>query len=149
MSSPIKLDAKLSELTMADVRLLIYGTLCHDGKIDFEKLATLAGMKKTSAHTNYWRAKKHLDQIMDGNTLSPTPARSQPEDGGDAAAPKGGRSGKRGAAKDASTKKAEPAKRRKTDTKKTDAKTVSEQPESTQPEDAAEATPADTADQTE
>ncbi|CAI7627849.1 unnamed protein product [Penicillium viridicatum] len=148
MSSPVKLDAKLSELTMADVRLLIYGTLCYDGKIDFEKLANLAGMKKNSAHTNYSRAKKHLERIMDGNTLSPTPARSQPEDGGDAAAPKAGRSGKRGATQDASTKKAEPAKRRKADTK-TDAKTVTEQPESTQPEDAAEATPADTADQTE
>lgn len=35
MSSPIKLDAKLSELKMADVRLLIYGTLCNDGKVSF------------------------------------------------------------------------------------------------------------------
>ncbi|OQD96104.1 hypothetical protein PENSOL_c017G04880 [Penicillium solitum] len=144
MSSPIKLDAKLSELKMADVRLLIYGTLCNDGKIDFEKLAALAGMKKTSAHTNYWRAKKHLEQIMDGNPVSPTQtARPQPE-GGDADATKPGRSGKRGAAKDASTKKSEPAKRRKTDTK-----TVSELVESTQAEDTAETTPADTADLTE
>ncbi|CRL25899.1 unnamed protein product [Penicillium camemberti] len=144
MSSPIKLDAKLSELKMADVRLLIYGTLCNDGKIDFEKLAALAGMKKTSAHTNYWRAKKHLEQIMNENPVSPTQtARSQPE-GGDANAPKAGRSGKRAAAKDPSTKKTEPAKRRKTDTK-----TVSEPVESTQAEDTVETTPADTADQTE
>ncbi|KAJ5607440.1 hypothetical protein N7537_004059 [Penicillium hordei] len=135
MSSPIKLDAKLSELKMADVRLLIYGTLCNDGKIDFEKLAALAGMKKTSAHTNYWRAKKHLEQIMDGNSLSPTKtARSQPEDG-DTGALKTARSGKRGAAKDASTKEAVPAKRRKTDTK-----TVSELAESTQAEDTTDQT---------
>ncbi|KAJ5213617.1 hypothetical protein N7449_000786 [Penicillium cf. viridicatum] len=145
MSSPIKLDAKLSELKMADVRLLVYGTLCNDGKIDFEKLAALAGMKKTSAHTNYWRAKKHLEQIVDGNSLSPTKtARSKPEDGDAGASKKSRSGGKRGAAKDASTKKAEPAKRRKTDTK-----TVSELVDSTQAEDTAETTPADTTDQTE
>ncbi|CAI7615899.1 hypothetical protein PCG10_000242 [Penicillium crustosum] len=144
MSSPIKLDAKLSELKAADVRLLIYGTLCNDGKIDFEKLATLAGMKKTSAHTNYWRAKKHLEQILNANPVSPTQiARPQPE-GGDADSPKAVRSGKRGAAKDGSIKKTEPAKRRKTDTK-----TVSELVESTQTEDTAETTPADTTDQAE
>lgn len=102
-------------------------------------------MKKTSAHTNYWRAKKHLEQIVDGNSLSPTQtARSKPEDGDAGASKKSRSGGKRGAAKDASAKKAEPAKRRKTDTK-----TVSELVDSTQTEDTAETTPADTTDQTE
>lgn len=118
--------------------------ISYTAQIDFEKLATLAGMKKTSAHTNYWRAKKHLEQILNANPVSPTQiARPQPE-GGDADSPKAVRSGKRGAAKDGSIKKTEPAKRRKTDTK-----TVSELVESTQTEDTAETTPADTTDQAE
>ncbi|KAJ9493156.1 hypothetical protein VN97_g29 [Penicillium thymicola] len=150
MSSPIKLDSKLSELKTAEARLLIYATVCNDGKVDFEKLAALTSMKKNSANTNYLRAKKHLEQIMNGNLLSPTQtAGSQSEQDGDAGAPKTGRSGKRGAAKDASTKKSEPAKRRKTETKtKSEAKTVSELAESTQTKDTAETTTAGTADQT-
>jgi hypothetical protein len=33
MTTQIKLDEKLAELSMADVRLLILGNLCHDGKV--------------------------------------------------------------------------------------------------------------------
>lgn len=36
MTSSIKLDDKLSELKAADVRLLIYGSLCHDGKVSIQ-----------------------------------------------------------------------------------------------------------------
>ncbi|KOS48720.1 hypothetical protein ACN38_g258 [Penicillium nordicum] len=132
MSSPAKLDSQLAELKPAEARLLLCSTVCSDGKIDFEKLAAMTGMKKNSANTNYLRAKKHLEQIMNGNPLSPTQAAgSQSEQDGDAGAPdagapKAGRSGKRGAAKDASTKNSEPAKRRKTESKpesKTESKT--------------------------
>ncbi|KAJ5456639.1 hypothetical protein N7530_011913 [Penicillium desertorum] len=86
MTTQIKLDEKLAELSMADVRLLILGNLCHDGKIDCEKLAALADVKKTSARANYWRAKNNLLALMDKKEESVTqPADFKPED---AAAPK-------------------------------------------------------------
>lgn len=38
MTTQIKLDEKLTELSMADVRLLILGTLCHDGKVSIHTI---------------------------------------------------------------------------------------------------------------
>ncbi|KGO77631.1 hypothetical protein PITC_074570 [Penicillium italicum] len=140
MSSPFKSDSKLSELKPSDARLLIYGSLCHDRKIDFDKLASLTGMKKTSANTNYWRAKNHLEQILDANAGSDSGAvRPKGDDAKsedtDAGQPKKTGSGaKRGAAQGPSTKK-ESSKRRKTV-----AKTASEVVKSAQDEQAADDT---------
>ncbi|OQE32420.1 hypothetical protein PENFLA_c001G08539 [Penicillium flavigenum] len=103
MTTQIKLDEKLAELSMADVRLLILGTLCHNGKIDSEKLAALAGVKKSSAQANYWRAKNNLLVLMDKKDESATQAAdSKPEDSN--TAPKARASTKRRATKDAPVK---------------------------------------------
>ncbi|KGO35892.1 hypothetical protein PEX1_088120 [Penicillium expansum] len=151
MTSPVKGDGKLSELKAADARLLIYGALCCDGKIDFEKLASFAGIKKTSASTNYWRAKNNLQQILGLSAASPTQAidpknddaKNEDVDDADTGSPKKTAArAKRGTAKDASTKK-EPAKRRKTVSK-----TTSQVVDSAQAEDASDIAPADTVDQT-
>ncbi|KAI2706971.1 hypothetical protein CBS147372_882 [Penicillium roqueforti] len=140
MTSSIKLDDKLSELKAADVRLLIYGSLCHDGKIDSEKLATLASMKKTSANTNYWRAKHHLEGILGLKVQSPTQAVNLKDEDTNGGPTKKSRSGtKRGVAKDTSSRKADKAPKRR----KTTAKSV---PERAQDEKSSDADPADTAD---
>ncbi|KAJ5356281.1 hypothetical protein N7517_010890 [Penicillium concentricum] len=78
MSSPIKLEGSLSEMKQADARLLVYASLCHEGKIDMEKLAGLLGMKKTSASTNYYRARGRLQAILgEGSPINSTA--SKPE----------------------------------------------------------------------
>ncbi|KAF3028095.1 hypothetical protein E8E15_007974 [Penicillium rubens] len=108
MTTQIKLDEKLAELTMDDARLLILGTLCHNGKIDSEKLGALAGVKKTSARANYWRAKKILFALMEKEESATQATESKPEDSN--AAPKA-----RGSAKGRATKDADsPAKHHKT-----------------------------------
>ena len=100
-------------------------------------------MKKTSANTNYWRAKHHLQQILDGNPESSTQTVRPKSEDADAGSTKKPRPGaKRGAAKDASIKK-EPSKRRKTVTK-----AASEPVKSAHAEETDDTTPADIADQT-
>ncbi|CAG8909246.1 unnamed protein product [Penicillium egyptiacum] len=136
MSPSIKLDAKLAELKMADVRLLILGTLCHDGKIDCEKLGALAGMKKTSANTNYWRAKNRLSQILDGKEESPTQTTDSKPENSNTAAKKTPAGTKRGAAKDAPAKKADSAPKRRKAAPKAASKPADE---SAQPEESAQA----------
>ncbi|KAJ6184524.1 hypothetical protein N7519_005825 [Penicillium mononematosum] len=97
---------------MADVRLLILGSLCHNGKIDSEKLAALAGVKKTSAQANYWRAKNNLLALMEKNESATQAANFKPEDSN--TAPKARASTKRRATKDAPAKPDSPPKHRKT-----------------------------------
>ncbi|CAG8058639.1 unnamed protein product [Penicillium nalgiovense] len=97
MTTQIKLDEKLTELSMADVRLLILGTLCHDGK--------------TSARANYWRARNNLLALMGKKESATQAADSEPEDSN--TAPKARASTKRRATKDAPAKTDSPPKHRK------------------------------------
>ncbi|CAI7569451.1 unnamed protein product [Penicillium glandicola] len=115
MTSPIKLDAKLAGLSQADARLLIYGSLCYDTKINSEKLADLAGVKKTSAYTSYWRAKNRLERILREESQSPTTKRTASKSADTKAGPATEtRAGtKRTAAKDAASKKSVPAPKRR------------------------------------
>lgn len=109
-------------------------------------------MKKTSANTNYWRAKHHLEKILDGKSQSPVEAALSKSEDTDAGPSKKTRSGtKRGAAKDASTKKnaSPPKRRRKTATKATSKPAEEPAEESTQAEETNDTEPADPADQTE
>ncbi|OQE44856.1 hypothetical protein PENCOP_c002G07472 [Penicillium coprophilum] len=120
MSSPIKFKGTLSEMKQADARLLIYASLCHEGKIDMQKLADHLGMKKSSVHTNYYRAKGRLQALIaEESSTTATTSNAEAEDTSksdvtntedtEAGAPaKKARSGKRAAA----SKKDVPAKRR-------------------------------------
>ncbi|KAJ5340806.1 hypothetical protein N7541_009930 [Penicillium brevicompactum] len=78
MSSPAKNPAntgntgvndfnKLAELKPADIKLLILGTLCVSGKMDYDKLARITGLKKTSATSNYNRSKKRMLDLVGGD----------------------------------------------------------------------------------
>ncbi|KAJ5952226.1 uncharacterized protein N7479_010639 [Penicillium vulpinum] len=123
MSSGLKSDPKLSQLTQADARLLVYGSLCMEGKLNSEKLASLLGMKKASVATNYRCAKAHLQAILEIRIQSPT------KDGGaeETEAAKKTRSGtKGGAVKEESTNDEPPTKRRKTVASKAASKAASE-----------------------
>ncbi|KAJ5874348.1 uncharacterized protein N7529_002778 [Penicillium soppii] len=102
MSSPEKGNeaataAKLPDMAPWELRLIIFGSLCYgDAKIDLDKLATLAGIKKSSA-SNYYRVKRRLEALVD-----------------DDAAAKDGTSSKHESSPTASPKKQRATKRRKT-----------------------------------
>ncbi|KAJ5496829.1 hypothetical protein N7463_008816 [Penicillium fimorum] len=128
MSSPIKLEGTLSEMKQGDARLLVYASLCHEGKIDMDKLAGLLGMKTTSAATNYYRAKGRLQAMVgegsptktvafnsEAATKSDDASKSEATDAG--APAKKSRTRKRAVAKDTSNKSDGPSKRRNAVTK--------------------------------
>ncbi|KXG47462.1 uncharacterized protein PGRI_013320 [Penicillium griseofulvum] len=85
MTKPNESDDPLRELKPGDVKLLIYASLCHNGRIDMEKLAGYLGQKKSSASTNYFRAKGRFQAIL--NERSPRKSASAN------AAPKSGAAG--------------------------------------------------------
>ena len=108
-------------------------------------------MKKTSANTNYWRAKHRLEDILGMKALSLTQAVDS-KDEGNASPTKKSRSGaKRGVAKDTSSRKADKVpKRRKTSVKSVLERTQDEKSSDADPADkSSDADPADTADLTE
>ncbi|KAJ5352597.1 hypothetical protein N7452_001571 [Penicillium brevicompactum] len=54
----------ISSLTANEIRLLVLGTVCTPVKMDFDKLANLAGIKRASAGAMWGRAKIKLERAL-------------------------------------------------------------------------------------